>query len=189
VNSNLLGGARTLGVSERRTFNRILLPLARPGLMAGLVLAFTKAPGFRPTWMLSNISGRAQTMPVGIFFVADGGDMKRWMVLIVLLSLAAIFALDYWAPRRQTSLQTESPEPLITQSAMRPHGRVSTIRGADTCGLMVEFYKRYPGFELSAPFSTGSERLGLLDASASGQKHRPFRASPDWLGRNQVASY
>jgi ABC-type sulfate/molybdate transport systems ATPase subunit len=35
--------------------------------------------------------------------------------------------------------------------------------------LTVEFRKRYPGFELSAAFSTANERLGLLGASGSGK--------------------
>jgi molybdate transport system permease protein len=93
VNPNLLGAARTLGASEWRTFHRVLLPLARPGVMAGLVLTFARALGeFGATLMLAgNIPGKTQTMPVAIFFAADGGDMGRalsWVVLIVILSLA-----------------------------------------------------------------------------------------------------
>jgi molybdate transport system permease protein len=148
--------------------------------MAGLVLTFARALGeFGATLMLAgNIPGRTQTMPVAIFFAAEGGDMQRalgWVVLIVLLSLVTIFALNYWAPRqgisrRPTSLHTGSLEPLITQPVMTAHSSgAHNLRDANTGGLTVEFHKRYPGFELSAAFSTGSERLGLLGASGSGK--------------------
>lgn len=79
VNPNLLGAARTLGAGEWRTFTRVLLPLAWPGVIAGTVLAFARALGeFGATLMLAgNIPGRTQTMPVAIFFAAEGGDMGR----------------------------------------------------------------------------------------------------------------
>src|SRR5215472_14512226 len=70
VSPNLLGAARTLGATEWRTFRRVLFPLARPGVLAGLVLTFARALGeFGATLMLAgNIPGKTQTMPVAIFF-------------------------------------------------------------------------------------------------------------------------
>src|SRR5262249_14728952 len=66
---------RTLGAGEWRTFLRVLLPLARPAVIAGVVLTFARALGeFGATLMLAgNIPGRTQTIPVAIFFAGDGG--------------------------------------------------------------------------------------------------------------------
>jgi molybdate ABC transporter permease protein len=105
VNPNLLDAARTLGAGEWRTFRRVLLPLAWPGVMAGTVLAFARALGeFGATLMLAgNIPGRTQTMPLAVFFAAEGGDTGRaaaWVAAMVALSLAGIAAMNYWTPHR-----------------------------------------------------------------------------------------
>src|SRR6266516_4542655 len=115
VNPNLLGAARTLGASEWRTFLRVLLPLAWPGVMAGSVLAFARALGeFGATLMLAgNIPGRTQTMPVAIFFAAEGGDMQGalvWVLWIAMLSLATIAAMNYWARPRRAQPRKAPPE-------------------------------------------------------------------------------
>jgi molybdate transport system permease protein len=172
VNPNLLDAARTLGAGEWRTFRRILLPLARPGVTAGVVLAFARALGeFGATLMLAgNIPGKTQTMPVAVFFAAEGGDMDRallWVVLIVILSLATIAALNYWSPRRLPVR--------VTETAMAPPAialHIAPVAGppsAGSPGLLVDVLKHYPGFDLSAQFSAGARPLGLLGASGSGK--------------------
>jgi len=164
VNPNLLGAARTLGASEWRTFRRVLLPLARPGVMAGVVLTFARALGeFGATLMLAgNIPGRTQTMPMAIFFAADSGDMRgalNWVLLIVLLSLASIAALNYWTPVRRVPAWGSSPAcPASEHAALLAPG-----------ALAVDVRKSYPGFNLAAAFSAGGGPLGLLGASGSGK--------------------
>jgi molybdate transport system permease protein len=77
----------TLGKSEFETFFRITLPLARRGILAGIVLSFARAFGeFGATLMLAgNIPGRTQTMPLAIFeAVVSGEDERaRWIALIL----------------------------------------------------------------------------------------------------------
>jgi len=171
VNPNLLGAARTLGAGEWRTFSRVLLPLARPGVMAGVVLTFARALGeFGATLMLAgNIPGRTQTMPVAIFFAADAGDTQRaldWVLLTVLLSLASIAALNYWAPRRPRAGFRMVPEPAIPRLEIAARAPAAVPAPGS---LIVEVHKHYAGFDLSAAFSAGSGRLGLLGASGSGK--------------------
>jgi molybdate transport system permease protein len=176
VNPNLLGAARTLGASEWRTFRRVLLPLARPGVLAGLVLTFARALGeFGATLMLAgNIPGKTQTMPVAIFFAADGGDMRRafiWVVLIVIISLATIAGLNYWTPRvrapqRRRVTATRAPEWLPAQPALTSHAAPPVTNPSS---LKADFTKSFPGFELSVTLSATDERLGLLGASGSGK--------------------
>jgi molybdate transport system permease protein len=180
VNPNFVSAARTLGASEWRTFSRILLPLARPAVMAGVVLTFARALGeFGATLMLAgNIPGRTQTMPVAIFFAADGGDMRHalsWVVLIVILSLVTIAALNYCVPRqsaRQKAMNTSgrTPERLVSQPAILARGSDAGHPVASKkTALTVEVRKSYPGFRLSAAFSTANGALGLLGASGSGK--------------------
>jgi molybdate ABC transporter permease protein len=167
VSPNLLGAARTLGASEWRTFRRVLLPLAQPAILAGTVLAFARALGeFGATLMLAgNIPGRTQTMPVAIFFAAEGGDMPRallWVGCTAAMSLASVAALHYWgAPQRKARPAAPAEPATITVASPAP-----TPARAE---LHVEVRRRYPGFELLARFSNRGRMLGLLGASGSGK--------------------
>lgn len=102
IDINILSAARTLGLSEFKIFHKIAIPLAMPGIVGGLVLSFARAMGeFGATLMIAgNIPGRTQTMPLAIFFAAEGGDMQKamlWVVIIVTLSLFLILILNYWS--------------------------------------------------------------------------------------------
>lgn len=102
IDINILSAARTLGLSEFKIFYKISIPLAMPGIIGGLVLSFARAIGeFGATLMLAgNIPGKTQTMPLAIFFAAEGGDMTKailWVVIIVVLSLVLILLLNYWS--------------------------------------------------------------------------------------------
>lgn len=102
IDINILSAARTLGLSEFEIFYKIAVPLAMPGIIGGLVLSFARAIGeFGATLMLAgNIPGKTQTMPLAIFFAAEGGDMQKamlWVIIIVSLSLILILILNYWS--------------------------------------------------------------------------------------------
>lgn len=102
IDVNILSAARTLGLSEFKIFHKIAIPLAMPGIIGGLILSFARAMGeFGATLMIAgNIPGKTQTMPLAIFFAAEGGDMEKamlWVCIIVLLSLTLIIILNYWS--------------------------------------------------------------------------------------------
>ena len=69
VDPALEHAARTLGSSELEVLWRVTLPLARRGILAGLVLAAARALGeFGATLMVAgNIPGRTQTLPLAIY--------------------------------------------------------------------------------------------------------------------------
>jgi len=101
VDKNLIYAARTLGVSEWKIFWRITVPLAWPGIAAGAVLSFTRALGeFGATLMIAgNIPGKTQTIPIAIFFTAEGGEMGKallWVVLIFVISFMMMSLMNYW---------------------------------------------------------------------------------------------
>jgi molybdate transport system permease protein len=76
VDADLEKAAFTLGHSEWRTALRVTLPLARRGILAGLVLAFARALGeFGATLMLAgNIPGKTATMPLAIYTAVQTGE-------------------------------------------------------------------------------------------------------------------
>lgn len=101
VDRNIIYAARTLGVSEWRIFWRVSVPLAWPGIAAGAVLAFARALGeFGATMMVAgNIPGKTQTIPIAIFFNAEGGEMGKaftWVILIFGISLLVMLLMNYW---------------------------------------------------------------------------------------------
>ena len=71
--------ARTLGAGELRVFFTITLPLARRGVMAGVVLAFARALGeFGATIMIAgNIPGKTTTLSVAIYNLVQLGQDDR----------------------------------------------------------------------------------------------------------------
>ena len=106
IDGNLLAVARTLGASEWTVFRRVLLPLALPGVIAGVVLAFARALGeFGATLMLAgNIPGQTQTIPMAIYFAVEAGAMSEawfWAIVIMLISLSGIFGVNFWQEQQQ----------------------------------------------------------------------------------------
>jgi molybdate transport system permease protein len=89
VDPNLERAAFTLGRAEWRTVLEVTLPLARNGILAGLVLAFARALGeFGATLMLAgNIPGKTQTLPLSIYTAVQTGEAGQAMVLVAMLTL------------------------------------------------------------------------------------------------------
>jgi len=88
VDRELEKAAYTLGRSEWRTALEVTLPLARNGIVAGLVLAFARALGeFGATLMLAgNIPGKTTTVPLAIYTAVQTGEMGEAVVLVLALT-------------------------------------------------------------------------------------------------------
>ncbi|SFH10360.1 molybdate transport system permease protein [Desulfotomaculum arcticum] len=105
VDINYEKAARTLGAGEIRIFFTITLPLAWPGIIAGLVLSFARALGeFGATLMVAgNIPGQTQTVPLAIYFAVDAGDnvtARTLVAIITVFSFLVIFWVNRWAKRQ-----------------------------------------------------------------------------------------
>lgn len=100
VDPALEQAARTLGSSELEILWRVTLPLARRGVVAGLILGSARALGeFGATLMVAgNIPGQTQTLPLAIYDAVQGRqyDLAGQMVLIM---TALGFAGLWWARR------------------------------------------------------------------------------------------
>lgn len=99
VDETLEKAARTLGASEARIFFTVTLPLAWPGLGAGLVLSFARALGeFGATLMVAgNIPGKTQTVPTAIWAASEAGDMGAAGFLVGIMLVFGFCAT--WASR------------------------------------------------------------------------------------------
>jgi molybdate transport system permease protein len=88
VDPDLERAAFTLGRSWWRTALEVTLPLARKGLLAGLVLAFARALGeFGATLMLAgNIPGKTTTVPLAIYTAVQTGESQDALALVAALT-------------------------------------------------------------------------------------------------------
>lgn len=105
VDTHLEDAARTLGAGDWRVFWTITFPLAWPGLVAGLILSFSRALGeFGATIMVAgNIPGKTQTIPLAIYFAAESNDLSLaggYVLLISGITFSLILWLNYWTRAR-----------------------------------------------------------------------------------------
>ena len=99
VDKNLIYAGRTLGMSERTIFWKIILPQAKPGILSGGVLAFTWGLGeFGATAMIAgNIAGKTRTLPLAIYSEVAAGDMDtagKYVLIIVAFSLLIVAGMN-----------------------------------------------------------------------------------------------
>jgi len=95
VNPDFEIASYTLGKSKLETFLRITLPLAKRGVLAGLILSFARALGeFGATLMIAgNIPGKTQTMPLAIYEAVASGDDRRAQILALVLTAVSLIAV------------------------------------------------------------------------------------------------
>jgi molybdate transport system permease protein len=110
IDPNLVAASRTLGAGPARTFFRVVLPLARGGLLAGEALAFARGLGeFGATIMFAgSLQKVTQTLPLAIYaeFEVNFDVTLAISALLVLISAALLISLkltSLWQPSEQTS--------------------------------------------------------------------------------------
>lgn len=99
LDADVLDAARSLGVSERHIFFNIMLPCAKFGIIAGLILAFTRSLGeFGATIILAgNIPGQTQTMSTAIYSAIQANDFEQavyWTAALIVLSIFFVIAMN-----------------------------------------------------------------------------------------------
>lgn len=89
VDKNLINASYTLGRSEFETTIKVILPLAKRGVIAGVVLSFARAMGeFGATLMIAgNIPGRTDTMPIAIYSLAGSGEWSKAHAMVIFLTV------------------------------------------------------------------------------------------------------
>ena len=99
VDVNLIYAAQTLGMPEWKIFWRIRLPMAKPGIISGVTLAFARAIGeYGATSMLAgNIAGKTSTISQQIAMVVQSGDYATagfWCIVIIAISFACLVSIN-----------------------------------------------------------------------------------------------
>ena len=108
IDTRLEDAAATLGANRVWRFATITLPLALPGIIAGAILAFTRALGeFGATiTFVSNIPGETQTISAAIYTLTQvpsgDADALKLVIVSVIISLVALIAAE-WLARRATA--------------------------------------------------------------------------------------
>lgn len=106
INPRLEQIARTLGAGNWRVLFAITLPLARRGIIAGMILAFARALGeFGATIMVAgNIPGQTSTLSLAIFQAVQLGQDShafRLLAVSVVMAFAAVWTSEFLLRRRK----------------------------------------------------------------------------------------
>jgi molybdate transport system permease protein len=105
VDRKLEQAASTLGAAPWRVFLTVTLPLALPGIVAGMVLGFAKAIGeFGATiTFVSNIPGETQTISAAIYSLTQTPDgdaaALRLVIVSIAIAMVALIASEMLARR------------------------------------------------------------------------------------------
>lgn len=97
--------AASLGASRATILRRITLPLAAPGIVAGVVLCFARAIGeFGATALFAgNRPGVTQTMPLAIYTAFNGAGVSQGTavalsMLLLVTAIAVLLLVRGWRP-------------------------------------------------------------------------------------------
>jgi len=182
--------ARSLGASEGRILRQVILPLAMPGLVAGISLSFARALGeFGTTLMLAgNIPGQTQTLPLALFSAVDAGETgQAWFLTLLVLLLNGLclllMQLLQTKPSRQEPTRTwlwevnrrlshwgwALPNRFRFQGNQEPRTFSGQGDMAPPFQLKVALEHQLTEFSLELNFSSTSRRLGMLGASGAGK--------------------
>ncbi|MGQ0286887.1 molybdate ABC transporter permease subunit [Pasteurellaceae bacterium 22721_9_1] len=110
IDLRLEQAAQTLGSSPWRIFYTITLPLAFPGILAGMILGFARSLGeFGATiTFVSNIPKVTQTLPLAMYSFIETPNAEsaaaRLCIIAIIISLISLLASEWLAKRTQKKL-------------------------------------------------------------------------------------
>jgi molybdate transport system permease protein len=98
VDPRLENVARTLGCTEWGAFRRIVLPLARNGMLAGAVMTWARAMGiFGPIIMFCGTTeGKLQVLPITVYLNMSTNRLEEGMcVALIMVAIAVVVLLAF----------------------------------------------------------------------------------------------
>lgn len=110
VDRDLVLAARTLAMSEKRIFWRVIMPLALPGVAAGAILSFARGLGeFGATAMIAgNILNQTRTLPLAIYAEVAAGNMQTaayYVIVVLVISFVVVVSTNYFTIRERKYLK------------------------------------------------------------------------------------
>ncbi len=105
VDKDLILAGRTLGMSERKIFWRVIMPIALPGVASGGILSFARGLGeFGATAMIAgNIAGKTRTLPLAIYSEVVAGNTEGaygYVLVVVLVSFIVLALMNYFLMKK-----------------------------------------------------------------------------------------
>lgn len=99
INPKLEFVARTLGYSSWGAFFKVTLPLARNGLISGIIITWTNALGeFGTALMLAGaIRMKTETLPAAIFLNLSSGNLDKALAaaaILIIISVVCLFIFE-----------------------------------------------------------------------------------------------
>ena len=108
VDPVLENAARTLGSTEWEVLWRVTLPLARRGILAGLILGSARALGeFGATLMVAgNIPGQTQTLPLALYDAVQNRQYAAANLMVVMMTMISLAGL-WWVRRLEPPIKRQ----------------------------------------------------------------------------------
>ena len=112
VDQDLIMAGRTLGMSERKIFWRVTMPIALPGVLSGGILAFARGLGeFGATAMIAgNIENRTRTLPLAIYSEVVAGNMQiafDYVTIVLGISFIVVVLMNYFTLKGRKYMNKE----------------------------------------------------------------------------------
>jgi spermidine/putrescine transport system permease protein len=103
LDRSLLEASLDLGAGQVRTFFSIIVPLARPGIVSGVILVFIPALG---TFLISDLLGGTDSLLIGNVIERQFKAANHWplgaaMSFVLLYITFAVLALRAWLSQRE----------------------------------------------------------------------------------------
>jgi len=133
VDKDLVDVARISGYGEAGVFFKVYIPLCWREIAAGTIIAFARAIGeFGATIMIAgNIPGKTRTMSIAVYTAMQSGNRQeayRWVIVILILSLAVLLVMNFWSGRRYTE---ETMKRLLPKRTQGPEAVGDEAKAAD----------------------------------------------------------
>jgi spermidine/putrescine transport system permease protein len=102
LDNSLVEAAFDLGAGPVRAFQKVILPLTQPGIVAGVLLVFIPAIGM---FAITQLMGGGSTPTIGEVIQNQFGQANNWPFGAALgMSVVIVFAVVFWfTSRRQSS--------------------------------------------------------------------------------------
>ena len=168
MDPSLEGVAATLGRSPLFVFFRISMPIARPAIWSGLLLAWLRAFGeFGATVM---VAYHPYSLPVYTYVAFGAQGLPAMLpVLVPTLALAlAIMVLSTLAGTRASARPAALPS-AGALPGVTPDIPVRAAAPTHSVDLVLQLQKRLGNFQLDVAWSPQARRLAIVGPSGSGK--------------------
>lgn len=111
IPQEILEAAQLDGAGRLAAFQHLVVPLAWPGVVTGLLLAYARSLGeFGATLMVAgNVPGRTQTMSLAVYSAVQAGETQRAHILAIVLT--GVAAVSMWIALRWRVWRWNDPLP------------------------------------------------------------------------------